>query len=230
MTSPPGPKGNAMRSLFLVTASLALAGSPLLAQKTPDPPADAPADAPTAEPAPSQDAASMLGDRGKTPDQREDHDDAPVMQQSENAGRMDTGSAPVTETHSETTVTETNSTSVSIGAPVVAAGSMGGPGWGGGGKPTADRMKGEWTLRTGDGHSSCTVKLGDDKWAGNLFGAWTPAGCPKGFFQVARWAPDGNGIRMADNMGRTVAEFRASGPDRFEGATVADGQRVILSR
>jgi hypothetical protein len=225
-----------MRLRLLLIACLTLSNAPALAALDPDdPPADAPADPPadTPDPAPaSQDAATMLGDRGKTPDQREDSSDTPTLQQSDNAGRLDTGSAPVTETHSETTVTESSSTSFSVGTPVSNDNNAPAPGWGGGGgggKPTADGMKGSWTLRSGDGRSSCTVKLGDDKW-GDLYGAWTPSDCPKGIFQVARWGPDGRGIRMTDNMGRTLVEFQPSGPDRFVGAMLADGQKMILSR
>ena len=189
------------------------------------------------DPPVEQDARDVLGDRAGPPKM----DDSPVMEQSDNAGRMSGSFSSSGETRTET-VTETRETTVSVGTaadddkPLIpSVGST--PGWGAphrhhgqGGQAAASTpadLAGDWTLMV-DGGRSCRITLTDTPW----FGGWkaSTSGCDKDFFLAGRWAGGASEIEFTDAYDKVAGKLRRTGPNRFEGQRGSDGASIALVR
>jgi len=94
--------------------------------------------------------------------------------------------------------------------------------------PPNEAIIGRWKLAQ-DGGNNCTIELQKDEWFGG-FRAYTPAGCPDGFFGVNRWVVSGNQLQLTDTNNRIVGRFWPAGDGRWSGKRESDGARLSLNR
>ncbi|WP_232338408.1 AprI/Inh family metalloprotease inhibitor [Lysobacter soli] len=85
-----------------------------------------------------------------------------------------------------------------------------------------------WSLAQ-DGGDNCTIELKADEWFGG-HRAYTPAGCPDGFFDVNRWTVSGNQLQLTDTNNRIIGRFWPAGDGRWSGKRESDGARMSLNR
>lgn len=134
-----------------------------------------------------------------------------------NAGSVETTTTSSGHSHSETRSHDSWS-DISVGT---------GGGWNHPAPPN-EAIVGRWSLAQ-DGGDHCTIELKADEWFGG-HRAYTPAGCPDGFFDVNRWTVSGNQLQLTDTNNRIIGRFWPAGDGRWSGKRESDGARMSLNR
>lgn len=154
-----------------------------------------------------------------------------------------TKSSTWTSPDGRNSVTKTKSTSASvsvdtnalmagvIGATQVAPGQI--PGGYPVGIPGADGAagvySGTWQLTDGDNYRNCAIDLKPELSFGT-YRAWTRGCFTTDLFQVGKWQLRGHEVVLLDFSGKPQASLRPTGPNRFDGYIVADGQPISMWR
>jgi hypothetical protein len=85
---------------------------------------------------------------------------------------------------------------------------------------------GIWTLDFAG--VSCPIEMRSSKFMGGLYSTYPSSQCAGGVAGITYWQPTSNGVRLTDQMGRTLAQFFSYGPHRWKGKI--GGDKAVLTR